>query len=89
MFITCWAEPFPNEVPDMTKYNQNQVADICRQENVIWGIPGDMGCQGCTELMLTSSPVLFLCTVAEFRMHRGEDLLRRGWAGRQKQTILV
>jgi hypothetical protein len=80
VFIACWTQPFANEISDVTQDNKNKVADICGEEDVIWGVLSDMGRDGGALFMLANRSVLFVSTVAKLCMDGGEDLFGCGRA---------
>jgi len=80
MFVACWAQPFANEISNVTQDNKNKVADIRGEKDVIWGVLFDVGGKGGTLPVLASRSVLFVSTVAKLCMNCGEDLFRGGWA---------
>lgn len=71
-------ETLSKEITHMTKTEEDEVAYVGGEEDVVWGLLNSVLLDRFTIIMLGDATIGLVCTVTKFRVNRGEDLLR-GW----------
>lgn len=75
MCVVRSIESFAEKVAKMSQANEDQVATVRGEDDVIWRFLLDWQSNLGTLSVSRGIPVLFVRAVAEFRMHGGEHLL--------------
>lgn len=89
MCVVRSIESFAEKVAKMSQANENQVATVRGEDDVIWRFLLDWQSNLGTLSMSRRIPVLFVRAVAEFRVHGGEDLLGvRRYARQIKRPVV-
>lgn len=70
-------EALAEKVTDMTKYNDQDVAYVCCQKNVVGGVLLLDALVGVGGVELRRIPILLVAAVTELSVHRCEDLFGR------------
>lgn len=85
MCVVRSIESFAEKVAKMSQANEDQVATVRGEDDVVWRFLLDWQPNLGTLSMSRGIPVLFVCAVTEFRMHGGEHLFGVRRYGRQIQ----
>jgi len=80
-------ETFSKEVADVAEDNEDEVADVCREEDVVWRVGIDVTWHRLARRMLRRQAVFLGRAVAKLSMNRLENLLRRRRPRWERQTI--
>ena len=90
MGVSRWLESFADEISQMSETDEDHVADVGRQQNVIRWVLVLVVRDGLANGVLGGEAVILVCAMAKLRMHSTEDLFggrRNGWVG--KSVIVV
>lgn len=83
-------ESFPEEIPQMPETDEDHVADVGREENVIRWVLFLMAENGLARGMLRGQAIYLVRAMAKLRMDSIEDLFRsRGNAWVGKSVVVV
>lgn len=82
-------EAFTNKVAHVPKADEDEIADVGGEKDVVWRVVFDVGGDLGTGDMGRGESEPLVCAMAKLCVDGGEDLLRGGGAGRERETVVV
>ena len=73
--VSRWFEPFTDEIPQMSEGDEDHVADVGREQNVVGRVLFFMVRDGLANGVLRGETVFLIRAMAKLRMDGVEDLL--------------
>lgn len=89
MLIAPGTEALAHKVAHMAEDNEDEVADVGGEEDVVGRVLDDMGGVGCPWGVCAGDAVLCVGTVAKLGMEGLEDLLRGGWVEGEGEGVVL
>lgn len=76
MCIVLLGETFSKEIAEVTKNDEHEVADVCRDENVVRGFFYIVFVDRFVGIVLRNAAITLVSAVAKFRVNGAENLFR-------------
>lgn len=80
---------FSNEITEVTKNNEHEVADVCRDQNVVRWLFYLVFSDRFVGVVLRNASITLVGAVAELCVNGGENLLRGGRGARIRKAGVV
>lgn len=85
MLVGIGLETFAKEVTDMTKDDDKDVTDVCREEDIVWWVLFVDNLHGLSKGMARREPECFVSAVTKLGVHGRKNLFGGGgnaWVGK-------
>lgn len=89
MPVRSTLEPLAQEITKMAKGDDDDIADISRQQDIVRRVLFNDALDGVLRVVLRRIPIVLIRTMAKLGVHGRENLLGRGRALGIRETICV